>query len=287
MPAVSTPPFLEPPAGTARRDVGTKRGPFAAFVGEAPDAPHGTALLLPGFTGSKEDFLAVLGPLQDRGTRPVAVDLTGQFETPGPPEAEAYSLDGWADDVLALVAALDGPVHLVGHSFGGLVARDALLRSPSSFASVTFLCTGAGALPQEQHERLRVFASVLAAQGAATLWAAMRALEEELGGATPPVPEIAGSLERRFTSHSPGSLLTMVDVLVSEPSRDDAVAALDVPLHVVTGERDDAWTPQEQGARADALGAPFSVVADAGHSPAVDQPAATADLLTTFWAEVG
>jgi pimeloyl-ACP methyl ester carboxylesterase len=287
VPAVSTPPFLQPPPGTGRREISTERGSFAALAGAPDDARLGTALLVPGFTGSKEDFICVLAPLRERGHRPVAVDLPGQFETPGPAGAEAYSLDGWADDVVAAAATLPGPVHLVGHSFGGLVARNAVLRAPSAFASVTFLCTGAGALPDTQHDRLRLFASVLESAGSAALWAAMQAMEEELGGSTPVPPDISAFLGRRFTSHSPGSLITMVDVLVNEPSRDDEVRPLPLPRQVVTGERDDAWGPEEQEARASSLGIPFSVVPDAGHSPAIDQPDVTVDVLTRFWTGAG
>jgi pimeloyl-ACP methyl ester carboxylesterase len=289
VPAVSTPPFLDPPTGTSRCDLGTARGTVAALAAPpgSGSGAAGTALLVPGFTGSKEDFIAVLGPVLGHGFRPVAVDLRGQFETPGPDEATAYSLTGWADDVVALAAALPGPVHLVGHSFGGLVARDAVLRSPSSFASVTFLCSGSGAVPAEQHPRLRLFGSVLEAQGTAALWAALQAMEEELGSAAPQDPAVAEFLARRFTSHRPGSLLRMVDVLVTEPSRDDELRRVGVPILVVTGERDDAWTPAEQEQRASALDAPFRVIAEAGHSPAVDQPTQTSDVLTGFWKRVG
>ena len=45
----------------------------------------GTVLLVPGYTGSKEDFIALLGPLAAAGRRVVAVDLRGPVpDAPAP-----------------------------------------------------------------------------------------------------------------------------------------------------------------------------------------------------------
>ncbi len=53
----------------------TSRGVFAAREARPRRAePRGTALLLPGYTGSKEDFIAMLAPLAEAGYRVVAVD---------------------------------------------------------------------------------------------------------------------------------------------------------------------------------------------------------------------
>ena len=48
--------------------------------------PHGTALLVPGFTGSKEDFISVLPLLAADGWRVVTYDQRGQYESAGTPE---------------------------------------------------------------------------------------------------------------------------------------------------------------------------------------------------------
>jgi len=104
-----------PPYETRR--LPTARGSFA--VVDVPAAPgsdaKGTALLLPGYTGSKEDFTLLHGPLAARGYRSVAVDGRGQHESDGPDDESAYALDELARDVLAQVAALGERVHLVGH----------------------------------------------------------------------------------------------------------------------------------------------------------------------------
>ena len=47
-------------------------------------------LLLPGYTGSKEDFSPILDPLAADGFRAIAVDLPGQFESEGPDDESDY-----------------------------------------------------------------------------------------------------------------------------------------------------------------------------------------------------
>ncbi|MDH5278290.1 MAG: alpha/beta hydrolase, partial [Actinomycetota bacterium] len=62
---MSVPPFLEPPEGVAVTTVDTSRGAVAALRSGPADAP--LALLVPGFTGSKEDFVALLKPVGRAG----------------------------------------------------------------------------------------------------------------------------------------------------------------------------------------------------------------------------
>src|SRR3954447_14381436 len=120
-------------------------GPLAALDTGA-GAPRGTVLLVAGYTGSKEDFAPLLAPLAAAGVRAVAIDQRGQYESPGPDDPAAYSVAELADDLLAVARQLreerGGPLHLVGHSFGGLVSRAAVLADPAAFTSLTLLGSG-------------------------------------------------------------------------------------------------------------------------------------------------
>ncbi|MCU1594148.1 MAG: alpha/beta hydrolase fold protein, partial [Frankiales bacterium] len=135
------------PEGISVRPLDIPGGPLAS-LDAAPQGQHvGTILMVPGFTGSKEDFRFVLEPLAQQGFRAVAIDQRGQFESKGPNEPGAYTIDAHGSDLLAAVASLgDGPVHLVGHSFGGLVSRDAVLKDPSQFRSLVLMDSGPAAL---------------------------------------------------------------------------------------------------------------------------------------------
>ena len=70
---------------------------------------RGTAVLVPGFTGSKEDFIAVLAPLTAAGWQVVAFDQRGQFEVAGLDRGRGpiYTAEALAADV---VAVADAPV---------------------------------------------------------------------------------------------------------------------------------------------------------------------------------
>ena len=120
-------------------------GPLTA-LDTGGDGERGTVLLVPGFTGSKEDFAPLLRPLCAAGYRVVALDQRGQFESPGPDDPARYSVAELGGDLVAVARQLRAegatPLHLVGHSFGGLVGRAAVLADPPAFSTLTLLGSG-------------------------------------------------------------------------------------------------------------------------------------------------
>jgi pimeloyl-ACP methyl ester carboxylesterase len=285
LPWVSTPPFLELPAGVAARTVDTVRGSFVAF--EVGDPADPTALLVPGFTGSKEDFLAVLESLAAAGFHVVAYDQRGQYETPGPPGPEGWTLDGFAADVLALAAVVSrGPVHLLGHSFGGLVARAAVLARPSLFRSLVLLCSGPAGLTGKQAELLEQMAAGIDGYGLATVWTIKHAMDVESGWQPSVDPRVDAFLEERFMANDPGCLASMARILASEPDRTDELRGVAPPVLVAFGVDDDAWTPQIQAETASRLGAETVSFPEAAHSPAAESPGDTVQALAAFWDRV-
>ena len=82
-------------------------------------------------------------------------------------------------------------------------------------------------------------------------------------------------------------LLGMGDALINEPDRVDELVATGRPMLVICGVDDDAWTPAVQAQMATRLGAPYVEVPDAAHSPAVENPAFTAEAFVAFWRSVG
>ena len=54
-----------------------------------------------------------------------------------------------SQDLIDIANSFSEPIHLIGHSFGGLVSQYAASKSPQSFASVTLLCSGPGPLPKQ------------------------------------------------------------------------------------------------------------------------------------------
>ncbi|WP_354642212.1 alpha/beta fold hydrolase [Kitasatospora camelliae] len=302
---MSTPPFLRLPGCARALRVTTARGEFAALWAEPaePSEPvRGTALLVPGFTGSKEDFIALLEPLAAAGYRVLAVDQRGQYETGGPADPAAYAIDELARDVLALTEWLaerpaahgtDGgtaPLHLLGHSFGGQVVREAVLAAaatgrPLPWRSLTLLATGPGAIDPAEATRTKLLVDALESMDLESIWQVMQQMEEGSGSRPDELhPEVAEFLHRRWLANVPVCLRTAGAHLISAPDRVAELSEVDLPKLVLSGVRDYAWPVELQSTMAELLAARRVVVEDAGHSPNAEQPAATAAALVDFWA---
>ena len=263
---MSVPRVLELPEGVEPSLLETSRGPFAVHTIRAAD-PHGHVLLIPGWTGSKEDFTPLLPPLAAAGFDVTAYDQRGQYETPTGPDDD-FTLEAYAADALAIRDAAGHPSsHLMGHSFGGLVAQQAVVAQPSAWRSLALLCTGPGALGDSPTRPLKRLVSAI---GKVPL---LQLHEIREGGVKRPA-QVTRFLAKRFTSNDPRSLRAMTQLLIDAPDVVDAVHATDVPVWVGRGTDDDAWPHAVQAEMARRLGTEIDVVPRSAHSPAVENPAA-------------
>ncbi len=295
---MSTPRSIDLPPGAKRITLHTARGDFTAVesmpaTGVCERCP---ALLLPGFTGSKEDFLPILRQLAAAGRRVVAVDLRGQYETPGPDDRGSYRLAEQGADIGAIAACLAdaeqvGPhpgLHLLGHSFGGLVARETVLAKAADVCSLTLMSSGPGKLTGPAAgvlsavlEPLRGLAGKQLAAQVRRLWEAQLAAQATADG-TP--ADIIDFLGRRMLRSNPDGLAEVAEQLLSCPDRTAELAATaHPPILVLYGEYEDKWEPPVQERMAGRLHAQRVCIPGATHSPAVEAPETTASALNKFW----
>jgi pimeloyl-ACP methyl ester carboxylesterase len=283
---VSRPVSLQLPDDVRSGDIVTPRGTFAGLScrPDTTSMPRGSVLLVPGFTGSKEDFAELLPLLASAGWAAASYDQRGQFQTPGGPHDD-FSLSGFAADAVEVSAALfgrDERVHLVGHSFGGLVAGAAAIEYEDVWASLVLLCSGPGGLGGERAGELHAAAEMATRDGLEELYRASAERDARLG-VQPPPAEIERFMHTRFVANSPQGLAAIARVLADTPDHTHALASLDLRTLVLRGESDDAWPHDVQDRLAAAVGTRVVVIDGAAHSPAVEQPEPTRDALVRFW----
>lgn len=281
------------PHRAVRVDLAGRWGPIAALRAAAggDGADLGvTALLVPGYTGSKEDFAPLIDPIADAGFEVVAIDLPGQYESPGPDREADYRpapLGVGLADLVEKLGAEGRRVLLLGHSYGGLIARAAVLAG-APIIGLTLLSSGPGELPVgDRRTALDVGSAILREQG---MQAAVRLREarDALDPYWPAQPEELKQLLRtRFLRSSPAALLGMADGLRYEPDLvvrlAGALRAVRASCLVVCGEHDDAWSVATQRDMADRLDADFAVIPAAGHSPTTENPDELLATLLPTW----
>ncbi|WP_166804428.1 alpha/beta fold hydrolase [Cryobacterium algoritolerans] len=249
-----------------------------------PGTPaRGVVLLVPGFTGSKEDFSGFLPLLAELGWDAWSYSQRGQADSAAPSSPEEYTLDRFAGDVLAVVELVsDGrPVHLLGHSFGGVVARAAAIASPGSFADLTMLCSG----PHGWAGRLEREADIVRSRGSKAWW-------NEVNPHTIGRPDAELTADEAFRRLRMGrtsdeNLIAGAGILADETDSTAELLKTGLPVLVAHGAADPAWPQDWQRTMALLLDGRYAVIPDAAHSPQLENPAGTAVVLDEFWAAAG
>ena len=258
------------PRGVEKLVIDAPSGPLAALVAGDPAAPR--VLLVPGVTGSKEDFSLVLPLLAASGFRAESYDLAGQYEsgTAGPehldPPRARYDHQLFVDDLLAVIAAGPSPVHLLGYSFAGTVAALVATGRPQLVASLTLLSTPP--MSGQAFRGVKVLGPISGLApgqvGAALMiWGVRNNLNKAPEHRVPFV-------RKRFAHTRRQSVSDIIGLMKRTPDLDAHLAALPIPKLVVAGEHD-LWSVEHHRAFAQRIGAGMLVTAG-GHSPSEDSP---------------
>lgn len=257
-----------------------KRGALALHVADEGD-PDGPALVFANSLGTDLRVWDAVLPLLPAGLRLVRADKRGHGlsdDTPGP-----WSIADLAEDLAAVLDALNvRQAVVVGLSVGGLIAQSLADRRPDLVRALVL----SGTAPKI---------------GTAETWNA-RIEEIGRGGIAPLADAI---LERwftpRFRAESPDfplwrNMLLRTPVpgyaaacaAIRDADLTASTAALRLPVLAMVGDADGATPPDLVRAMAASIpGARFRLIADAGHIPGVEQPAAVARLIGDFLKETG
>jgi pimeloyl-ACP methyl ester carboxylesterase len=233
------------------------------------------AVLIHGFTGSKEDF-EVVGPLlAEKGYRVLTFDNRGQHESAHSNRTDAYSMKSLARDAVELAQrhGFKNP-HLFGHSFGGLIAQQAAVDAPDYWSSLTLFCSGPHWIPNKPD--LDVTVHIMETMTMEESW---NKYKEESDRGLPRYE----TYKKRWKASDRRSTKEMAIHLKSVQPLITELIATKIPIHVIYGENDDAWPLAMQDQMAKDLSAPLTVIRNAGHCPNEDQPAETVKVLANFW----
>ena len=264
-------------------------GERVAYVDEGSGE---VVVLLHGIAGSSQTWRALIGPLSRR-YRVIAPDLLGHGNSTKP--RSDYSLGALSALVRDILDELGiARATIVGHSLGGGIAMQFVYQHPDYVAGLVLI--GSGGLGPDVGLTLRL-ASLPGAELVLPVIAARRLLSpgdrvlawmRKMGVESPRVEE----LWRHYSSLSDGptrqaflrTLRSVVD------HRGQAVSALsklnfrtDFPVMAIWGERDNMIPVKHAYAAQDVRpDVRLEVLADVGHFPHAERPAAVAALIDDF-----
>ncbi|MGH9060837.1 MAG: alpha/beta fold hydrolase, partial [Acidimicrobiales bacterium] len=256
---------------------------------EVTDGSGPLVLLAHGIGNSRDAYRFVAPALADAGYRVATVDLRGCGESSV--DWTSYNQPDIADDLMALIRHLGGPVVLVGHSISGGAATIVAAKAPELVTAVVELGPftrkldfALGDLRNTGYRR-GALAMVGTELGSVGAW--KKYLDNAYPGTKP--PDWEQSLDRTTAMLREPGRMKVLQAMGRSGTADSgpALAGVHCPTLVIMGTLDPDWaSPQAEGeaivaAMPSGVGR-LEMLPGAGHYPHVQFPVETVALIQAF-----
>ena len=240
-------------------------------VYEALGSGRETVVLAHNLMAQRGTFAAVAGSLARR-VRVLAIDLRGHGESV--PTARAFTLPELAGDLAAVLDAEGvGRALIVGTSLGASAAAWLAIHEPARVRGLVLISMNAGAASVVDRLRFAGLAALLRGLGPGPVMPLI--VGELLGASYRRQPGAVAAAERWIRATPRRELMRAVQAWAGRPGLVGSLGAIVVPTVVVAGAEDRACPRGAMVAvAAEVPGATLEVIAGAGHTVQLEQPAA-------------
>lgn len=212
--------------------------------------------------------------------RCIAPDLRGFGDSP---RSGPYSMDRYADDVVALLDALQIDRAVVGGlSMGGYIALALWRRHRNRIRALVLADTRSGADNDEGKQKRGELIALAQSEGSAAV--ADRQVTGLLGKSTrEKQPELVDRIRSIMAGESPDGIVGALEAMRNRPDSTPLLAGIDVPTLIVVGDEDVLTPPKEARVMHAAIrGSRLEVIPGAGHLSNLERPAAFNAALSDF-----
>jgi 2-succinyl-6-hydroxy-2,4-cyclohexadiene-1-carboxylate synthase len=248
-----------------------------------------TLVLLHGFTSSALGWGGLLDDFAAAGLRVIAFDLHGHGRSDAPSDARRYTMEHCQADIIAALGLLgvhSGEAILLGYSMGG---RIALYCAFSGYFRALILESASPGIEDEQErERRRLSDMALAEsierEGVAAFVERWERLPLFASQHNLPASRRAALREQRLNNRAEGLANSLRGVGTGvQPALHSRLPTLDIPVLLIAGDLDKKFCEIARQMAQLLPHAQLRIVAGAGHTVHLEQPATFVDLVHGFF----
>lgn len=235
-----------------------------------------TLVLFHGFTGSAKGWASIAAQLPEY--RIVAFDMIGHGESDAPSDASLYEMAIQTELLAAAFEALKlSNVHLLGYSMGGRIALSFACAYPQFLRSLTLESATAGLeaqaeriARQEGDAKLALKIDQEGLEAFIDFWERIPLFESHV---SLPLEVQKAMRAERMGQHPEGLANSLRGIGTGQmPSVWDKLTSLQMPVHLIVGERDEKFININKKMAEHLQNVYFSTISGAGHTIHVENP---------------